>query len=84
LWTAERIYRGAAKRIPSAGEPEHDQRGLHGESREVDIESNVVSRGVGFGRRPLRTCKMDLVHRTSSILISYRHGPLLGAYLGVI
>ena len=28
LWTAERIYRGTAKRIPSAGEPEHDERGL--------------------------------------------------------
>jgi predicted RNase H-like nuclease len=28
LWTAERIHRGTAKRIPSAGEPEHDERGL--------------------------------------------------------
>jgi predicted RNase H-like nuclease len=29
LWTAERIYRGTtAKRIPSAGESEHDERGL--------------------------------------------------------
>ena len=28
LWTAERIHRGTAKRIPSAGESEHDERGL--------------------------------------------------------
>jgi predicted RNase H-like nuclease len=28
LWTAERIYRGTAKRIPSADEPQQDQRGL--------------------------------------------------------
>src|SRR4029079_5896028 len=28
LWTAERIYRGIAKRLPSAEKPEHDERGL--------------------------------------------------------
>jgi predicted RNase H-like nuclease len=28
LWTAERIYRGTAKRIPRASEPEHDERAL--------------------------------------------------------
>ena len=28
LWTAERIYRGTAKRIPSDGEQEHGKRGL--------------------------------------------------------
>lgn len=28
LWTAERIYRSIAKRIPSAEKPEHDERGL--------------------------------------------------------
>jgi len=39
----------------------------------------------GFCRRaPFRTCKMDLLRRTSSILISYRHGPLLDAYLSVM
>ena len=28
LWTAERIYRGTAKRIPSTDKPERDERGL--------------------------------------------------------
>lgn len=28
LWTAERIHRGVAKRIPSSEKPEHDERGL--------------------------------------------------------
>ena len=28
LWTAERIYRGIARRIPNAEEPEYDERGL--------------------------------------------------------
>jgi predicted RNase H-like nuclease len=28
LWTAERIYRGAAERLPSAEKPERDERGL--------------------------------------------------------
>jgi hypothetical protein len=47
----------------------------------ADAESSL---GVGFRQRPFRTCKMDLVHRTSSILILYRPGPLLGACLSVM
>ena len=33
---------------------------------------------------PFLHCKMDVLRRTSSVLISYRHGPLLGAYLSVM
>ena len=35
-------------------------------------------------RRPFRHCKMDVLRRTSSILILYRHGPLLAASLSVM
>jgi hypothetical protein len=46
------------------------------------------TRAFNFGGRRLRvgfrTCKMDLLRRTSSPLISYRHRLLLGAYLSVM
>jgi hypothetical protein len=33
---------------------------------------------------PSSALQGDLLHRTSSILISYRHGPLIGAYLSMM
>ena len=35
-------------------------------------------------RTPFRHCKMDVLRRTSSILILYRHRPLLAASLSVM
>jgi hypothetical protein len=54
-----------------------DQRGLH--VRLVPLADTAASVGA-----PFSALQGDLLHRTSSILISYRHGHLLGASLSVM
>jgi hypothetical protein len=63
----------------SALPPTADIRQCAWDVRKVPLADTGTSVGA-----PASALQDDLLHRTSSILISYRHGPLLGVYLSVM